>query len=317
MVLLVIKSKDLSSQSDVKEGEFDRAQFRFIDDETNQTLDQAKIKDITLTVPTPDGEGDEEDTPAQPEPEEDDEENKKSQPQNVIIVGRIHLDNDRWIYEQYHYMYKEDNHQDLFEKIGKIEADSRTYFKDKEAQIKEEENLLKESKEAAAQAAAAKAASKQKNKKKGNEKKKKDEKDEKSESLNKDDNLNASGEPEENKVDIDHMPGFKQAIEDIPSTIFGPINLEISENKWDQKKTMELVQKKMKDELGDKLKDCIHGFEFKVAGKVGSPSRKRISKACRNAQNLQILPIVPPEIETHETKPEGEGQGEGEEDNDE
>lgn len=310
MVLLVVKSKDLADQPDVKNEEFDRAQFRFIDDETNQTLDQAKIKDIKLTMPTPEGEGDEEEAPAEPEPEEEGEENKEFKPQNVIIVGRIHLENDRWIYEQYHYMYKEDKHQDLFEKIGKIETESRNYFKDKEDQIKEEESLLKESKEAAAQAAAAKAASKQKNKKKGTDKKKKDDKEEEKAE---------EEEPvaEENKVDIEHMPGFKQAIEDIHSTVFGPVSFELSENKWDQKKAMDMVEKKMKDELGEKLKDCIHGFEFKVAGKVGAPSRKRILKASRNVQNLKILPVIPPEIETQETKPEGEGQGEGEEENDE
>lgn len=305
MVLLVVRSKDLSEQTDVKKEEFDRAQFRFIDDETNQSLDTAQIKNIKITLPTPEGEGDEEQIP-EPEMDEDgDDESHIKKPQNVIVVGRVFLENGRWIYEQYHYMFKEDKHPDFFEKMGQLEAESRNYFKEKEAQIKEEEKLLKESKEAAAQAAAAKAASK-----KGKKKEPSTSKTEKEEKVDL-----QGPEEEENKLDIENMPGFKKMIEGVYSTVFGPITLELTEEKWNQSEIEKLIKKKMTSELGDKIKNCIHGFEFKILNKINGLSRKRVLNASRNVQNLQILPIIPPEKEVEELKPEGEGQEEGDSDN--
>jgi hypothetical protein len=307
MVVLVIRSRDLSDQPDVKKGEFDRAQFRLIDDETNQSLDEAQIKNIKLTVPTPEGEGDEEPPQAEPE-EEEDEENPQKKPQNVIVLGRVFLDNEKWIYEQYHYMFKEDKHPDFFTRIGHMEAQAREYFSNKENQIKEEEKALNESREAAAQAAAAKAASKKgKKSKKGEEKKEKEtEKEPEKEQVS-----------EEHKIDIDHMPGFREAIEGIHSTVFGPIAIELKDEQWDEQKVEKAILKKMKDELGDKIKNCIHGFEVCVPRTNAKMSKKRILKYSRNVQNLQVRPVIPPEVEPKE-KPvnEGEGQGESESEQD-
>ena len=252
MVVLVIKSKDLYQQTDIKPTEFDRAQFRLVDDDTNQTLDTALIKDMKITLPTPEGEGDEENQEPEPEADDEDEEAKKGpQPQNTIVVGRIFLDNERWIYEQYHYMFREDKYPDFFKTIGKIESDSRTYFTEKEAQIKEEEKSLQESKEAAAQAAAAKAASK-KNKKKGADKKKKEEKEkEKEEDKVEEDKL----DEEQEANDIDYMPGFKSVLEGVHTTLFGPMSIELTEDKWDFEKTQALIHKKMKNELGKQIEN--------------------------------------------------------------
>ena len=250
MVVLVIRSKDLYQQTDIKPEEFERAQFRFIDEGTNQTLDTALIKDIKTTLPTPEGEGDEENQqPPEPEADDDEEEKKGPQVQDVIVVGRVHLEKERWIYEQYHYMFKEDKYTDFFEKIGKIEAESRNYFEAKENEIKQEEKSLQESKEAAAQAAAAKAASK-KNKKKGADKKKK-EKEEKEEEKVEEEKV----DEEQDKDDIDYMPGFKTVLEGVHSTIFGPIKMDLHEESWDHKNTVERIKKKMKNELGKQIEN--------------------------------------------------------------
>lgn len=295
MVVFAVKSKDLSSQGDIKPNEFDRAQFRLIDDETNQTLDTAKIRDVQVTLPTPEGEGDEE---AQPEPEPEDDEEAKAgpQPQNVIVVGRAYLEGDKWIYEQYHYMFREDKHPDFFEKLGTIEKESRTYFQDKEKEIKEEEKALKDSKEAAAQAAAAKAASKKKGNKKDNKKKKEEKEEEKEEEK-------AEEAPQ---VDTDHMPGFKTVLDEVYSKVIGPIPVELTEEKWDQKKVEKDVHRHLKKALGETYANCKHGFEFRIGNKVRNPNRKQILKYSRNAQNLEILPIVPPELQPEEPADEGE-----------
>lgn len=245
MVLLVVRSKEVEGK--VEKGQFDRAQFRLIDDETNQTIDQARVKDVRMTMPTKEGEGDEEDKQEDPEEEDEDGEVKQPKVQNVIIMGRISLNGDKWIYEQYNYMYKEDKYTDLFETVGKLELESRDFIVNKENAIKEEQKALIESREAAAQAAAAKAASKKNKKGKPDDKKKKDEKTEE--------------EKVENAIvqsqgpDINYLPGFKQATKDIYSTVFGPISFDLKEDRWDTKKAKDLVLKKLKDQLGNKLKD--------------------------------------------------------------
>jgi len=248
MILLVIKSKDLYQQANLNADQFDRAQFRLLDASTNQTLDTALIKDMKITMPTPpEGEGEEE---AQPEPEVDEGEgdDKGPQTQNVIVVGRVFMENGRWIYEQYNYMFKQDKYPDFFQSIGKIESESRDYCSNAEAKIKEEENILKDSKEAAIQAAATKAANKKKNKK-GDKKRKNEDKNKIEEKVEDD----KEAEELDEGVDIDYMPGFKSVLDGVHTTIFGPVNLELKEGKWNKEKTEELIKKKMKKELGNKI----------------------------------------------------------------
>jgi hypothetical protein len=297
MIVLIIRTVDVHENKDVKSDAYDRAQFRFIDDETNQTLDSALFKDIKLTVPTPDGEGDEEPVPA-PEVDDDDE-NKGSTAQNVIIVGRVFCDNSKWKYEQYHYCYSEEKYPDVLEKLGQMEVESRTYFVDKENLIKEEVKAMKESREAAAQAAAAKAANKKSKKKSESKKGGKDKEDDLTEEKNIDDSMT--------QINTDFMPGFKSVLDNKNSSVFGPITIELSGDKWDYDKTMAMIHKQLKAELGELYDNCKHGFEFRINGRVRDISRRNILNYSRKVQNLQILPIVPPVIVIE--KKEGEGEG--------
>ncbi len=246
MVAFVVRSLDLSANKEVKAKEFERAHFRLLDASTNQTLDTSLVKDMKITIPTPEGEGDEEE--AQPDPEgEEDDENKGPEPQNVIFLGRAFLENKRWIYEQYHYMFREDKHPDFFTRIGTMEAEAREFHSETEKKIEEEEKILKESKEAAAQAAAAKAASKKKNKK---DKKKKDKEDKE------EDKVEEDKEAQENEeVDTDYMPGFKSVLDGVHSTIFGPVSIELKEDKWQFDTVDEAIKKKMNKELGKKVEN--------------------------------------------------------------
>jgi hypothetical protein len=299
MIVLVVRTVDVK---DIKSDTYDRAQFRFVDDETNQTLDSALFKDIKLTVPTHEGEGDEEPTP---EPEvEDDDENKGPRAQNTIIVGRVFCDDSKWKYEQYHYCYNEEKYPDVLEKLGQMEVESRTYFVDKEALINEEVKAMKESREAAAQAAAAKAANKKSKKKSESKKggKDKDKEDDQTEEKNIDDSLT--------QVNTDFMPGFKSVLDNVNSSVFGPITIELSGDKWDHDKTMAMIHKQLKAELGELYDNCKHGYEFRINGRVRDISRRNILNYSRKVQNLQILPIVPPVIVIE--KKEGEGEGDQE-----
>jgi hypothetical protein len=251
MAVFVVRSKSLHGEMDIKQGEFDRAEFRLIDDETYQNLDHGLIKDMAVTLPTPEGEGDEE----QKKEEEEEEEEGKEKPQNVIVVGRVFLENERWIYERYHYVFREDKRPNFFEQLGQIEKEARNFLKEKEAQIKEEEKLVSENREAAAQAAAAKAAGKKTKKSKKDEKpKKKDEKEE--------EKVEEKAEEIKQEIDIQYMPGFRHAIEGVYSTVFGPMEFDLREGKYNEEKTKNMILKKLKDEMKNKINDCIHGFEF-------------------------------------------------------
>ena len=128
--------------------------------------------------------------------------------------------------------------------------------------------------------------------------------------------------PEQQEIDTDYMPGFKEALDGIYSTVFGPLTFNLDDDKFDKEKSEEMVINKMKDELKDKIKDCKHGFEFKMGGyyyktlgkqkNITKISKRGLLKYSRNIQNLCVQPIVPPEKPQEEPKEEGEGQGEGE-----
>ena len=319
MVVLVVRSRDLSLMPDVKKSQFDRAQLRLFDDETNQTLDEAVIKDLRLTTPTPENDGDEDNKEpvAEPEPEEEDGP-KKAQPQNIIVVGRIALTDGKWIYERYNYMFREDKNPDFFTMLGKIETETRTFIQDKERLIRDEIKTQKESREAAAQAAMAKATGK---KTKKDNKGKKDGKGDKEKEDVKEENK-VEEEKKENVPDIEFMPGFRDAFQGIYSTVFGPITFRLRDSDWDVERTSDAIMKSLKSQLGDKIKDCIHGFEFRMGSqyyqsknkkkRIFKISKRGILKYSRNIQNLQIMPVVPPEKVVIPPKAEGEGAADGE-----
>ncbi len=108
MILLTVKCFDLR-KSPPKEGEFDRAWFRIVNEDTNQTIDYKKIKEIEK----PDGF--DEDAPI-------DEENPDDvKPTITYVAGRLFLDrNGRWVYESYNHAFTTDRFPDLTESLGEL-----------------------------------------------------------------------------------------------------------------------------------------------------------------------------------------------------
>ena len=101
MILLTVKVfTDNFKGSPVKAGEFDRAWFRLVNQETSQTLDYKQFKDVK----TPDNPSDA-DAPAEEGGEGDASGSKKS---FTYVAGRIYFDhrgNGRWVYEQYNHVF--------------------------------------------------------------------------------------------------------------------------------------------------------------------------------------------------------------------
>ena len=124
-------------KSPPKEGEFDRAWFRLVNEDTNQSIDYTKIK----TIEKP--EGFDEDAPV------DEENPDEPRPYLTYIAGRMFLDrNGRWVYESYNHCFVSDRFPNLIETIGdvyqKSEEEVRFYIdevqraKDKVAANEEE-----------------------------------------------------------------------------------------------------------------------------------------------------------------------------------
>jgi hypothetical protein len=80
MILLTVKCFDLR-KNPPKEGEFDRAWYRLIDEETSQTVDYKKIKEIEKP------EGFDEDAPF-----DEENEDPANKPSITYVAGRLFLD---------------------------------------------------------------------------------------------------------------------------------------------------------------------------------------------------------------------------------
>jgi hypothetical protein len=112
------------------------------------------------------------------------------------------------------------------------------------------------------------------------------------------------------------MPGFQQAIQGTYSTCFGPVKFDWKAENWDMETVQKTVLKKLNDQLGDKVKNWIHGFEFNIGPNNKNLKRsKQVLAYSRDMLNMQVKPVVPPEkpVEKPEVEGEGEGEGEGEE----
>jgi len=115
MLILAIKCYDVKGQ---KPGEFDRAWYRIVNEDTNQTLDYKNFKDI----PKPEGFS-EEQPPAG-------EEGAAEPPSLTYIAGRIYLDaNNRWVYESYNHNFASDKFPDLYEALTAIHKSSEQELK--------------------------------------------------------------------------------------------------------------------------------------------------------------------------------------------
>lgn len=115
MILLMVKCNDMRRQPP-KQGEFDRAWYRILNDDTSQTLDYSNIK----KVPKP--EGFDEDAPINAD---EGNEDAQAAPQLTYLAGRIFLDtNNRWVYEAYNHTFTSDKFPDLYEKLAEIHQTS-------------------------------------------------------------------------------------------------------------------------------------------------------------------------------------------------
>jgi D-alanine-D-alanine ligase-like ATP-grasp enzyme len=58
------------------------------------------------------------------------------------------------------------------------------------------------------------------------------------------------------------MPGFSYAIEGALNVVSGPMKFYLRDGKYNEGKAKNMISKNLKDEMKNKINDCIHGFEF-------------------------------------------------------
>lgn len=115
MLLLTVKCwRNVKSSSP---GEYDRAWYRLINEDTNQTIDYKNIKQVEK----PEGFSDEDAQAPNDGDNNGDNTNESSLTSVTYIAGRIFLDkNNRWVYESYNHCFTSDKHPNLIEKIAEI-----------------------------------------------------------------------------------------------------------------------------------------------------------------------------------------------------
>lgn len=109
MLLFLVKCFDLR-RSPPRDGEFDRAWFRLTNEDTNQTVDYKKIKEIEKP------EGFDEDAPF-----DEENEDPANKPSITYVAGRVFLDKTgRWVYESYNHAFTNDRYQNLEETLAQM-----------------------------------------------------------------------------------------------------------------------------------------------------------------------------------------------------
>lgn len=211
MILLTVKVMvDNFKNAPVRPGEFDKAWYRLVNNETCQTLDYKHIKDVQ----GPDAPLDE--APAAEEGEE------AKQRTFTYVAGRIYFDhkgNQRWVYEQFNHAFNNDRFEnsDLAGRFAQIFQRSEKELVDQNEEIKEARQKViqnEEERKAAAAAAAAK-------KKSGKAPKKEHADDDKRDETPK-------GPPPKEELDLMNPAHFAEALQERVGRpfIFGPVDFE-------------------------------------------------------------------------------------------
>ena len=112
-----------------KEGDYDRAQYRVLCEDTNQTIELRKMKG--MEVP--------------PLPEDMPEEERK-RAEHYFLAGRVSRigEENRWTYEGYHLAFRREGRYKDFEKLfGELDYDARKDMLNRELTIREIEEEIK------------------------------------------------------------------------------------------------------------------------------------------------------------------------------
>ena len=165
MILFVVKAQ---RRIPVKEGEFDRAWYRLVNEDTNQTIDYKRIKEIEKP------EGFDEDAPLEEDADH------SAIPSLSYVAGRLFLErNGRWVYEAYHHAFNSEKQPELVETLASLYARSEEEVKYQSEEIQRAKDKVTANEEERRQAAKVAAAKKKKGKKDKDQEEEQEKKEEK------------------------------------------------------------------------------------------------------------------------------------------
>ena len=275
-----------------REGEFDRAWYRVVNEDTNQTIDYKKIKDIDK----PEG-----------WTEEAEEEGDGPRKEITYVAGRLFLErNGRWVYEGYHHCFTNEKVSgDLVETLGAVYQRSEEEVKFQAEEIQRARDKVAANEEERRQAAKTAAA-----KKKGGKGKKDQVKEEEEEKREEKVVVQVKKE-----LDLFLPKEFAMAVQQkIPRPfIFGPVEFtnlnEPSFPYWEWRERIQDILLKS-PYLPENV--CIHGFEVTVR-KRNLKRASTVVKHSRFLRNMEVFPVFPPEPEPVQVVEEGYREPEEEE----
>jgi hypothetical protein len=103
MIVFMVRALNVHTKF-LKDDEYDRAMFRLISEDTNQTLDQKNIKSIPI--------------PEIAAPEENDDGTIPEMPEVRYITGFLFNENGKWRYEQFVHSFTDDSHPNLVQELA-------------------------------------------------------------------------------------------------------------------------------------------------------------------------------------------------------
>ena len=136
MILLTVKVfTENFKGAPVKAGEFDRAWYRLVNQDTSQTLDYKQLKQVA----TPDNPAASEEPAGEGEGGDEANNAKKSY---TYVAGRIYFDhkgNGRWVYEQFNHVFATDKFEN-----ADLPAAFCDLYRRSEAELNEQSELIRE-----------------------------------------------------------------------------------------------------------------------------------------------------------------------------
>lgn len=210
-VFFLVKTFDLSA-SPPTEGEFGRAMFRLLNEDTNQTIDYREVSMVELP------EGFEEDQPA-----EEPEDGAPAPPRKELtyFAGRLLREGDQWLYETFGHVFTSDQYPDLGDFLANIHRDARKEYDGQQEALKNARDALQAKQEEDEKRNALRAL--QQNKKKKGKQQEAHEEEKKEE---------VKVVETKKELDLNLPKDFAQAIEAAcpRSFVFGPVTLQNLDN---------------------------------------------------------------------------------------
>jgi hypothetical protein len=320
MVVFMMKTYDLRKEKDLPENLFNEAWFRLQNETTSQTLDYTKVRKIA--VPDDYVEGD----PADEEAE--DPADRKVRNELIYLAGRLYCEKNektgalKWIYEKWNQLVTSDKYADgIHNSLNDLYKNTMEELAGYEEQIAAAHQRMAEAAEEKRQAVIA---AQSKKKATGGKKKKGDDDQRETPAPEdkpngRDSMLKSAADDEEDDVQYDlfRPSEFSMALKKKFGRrfTFGPVDFNDLNKEFDGDAARKMVVDALEKSTPFKqpgAQVCVHGHKVQVKERTLRRGTSLL-KHSRFLNNLEVVPVYPPEpepvAEANEEAEEGQEEG--------